>query len=715
MASNVAGWGNGAVPSAAIARAMDERLAETIRPVSLGSAILFTIFAAFDAVTLSGPARIVAPVYQLVCALGLLVLHLRSRRGPLPSRSAHPIGFVVAVVGMGATFLSLALTRDPFQATGLVLAVVGVGIFFYSWTWLLAAFTVAFVGWFALIGSHEPTYATTQFSFLLFGAAILSALAHAARLAATRRSEALRLIDEQRRGALAASLAAVERSESVFRELFAVNPHAMWVYDTESLAFLDVNAAAVDRYGFTRAEFLAMTIKDIRPAGELPRLAENLRRERAAIAGGDSWRHRTKDGRLLDVEISSHTMEYDGRAAVLVVALDVTARKNAEAAAHEAEARLRSVVASAPVILFSLDERGVFTLAEGKGLDAMGVTREGLLGRSLFDLLAPDAPQVAFARRALAGESGASVIAQSNGVVFETRWTPVRDASGSVTGVIGVASDITERERVAAEHRIAEGRQREIERLEEMDRFKTQLLNTASHELNTPLTPIRVQLHLLKSSVGALDERQQRAVSLLDRNFDRLAALVRDIVDVARAESAQLKMVHESVALRDLVTEAAASFEEPAARAGVALAVSSADELRISADPRRVLQVLFNLIGNALKFTPHGGRIEIAARREGAFVRVDVRDTGAGLTAEQISRLFRPFSQVHDPMQKTLAGTGLGLFICKGIVEQHGGAIACASDGPGLGSTFTFTLPLGLPAVAAPAAAEERGINARGP
>ncbi len=262
--------------------------------------------------------------------------------------------------------------------------------------------------------------------------------------------------------------------------------------------------------------------------------------------------------------------------------------------------------------------------------------------------------------------------------------------------------DLTDRLRAEAQQAAAEERAHEVERLREISRFRSNLLNAASHELKTPITPLKLQLHLLKSGrLGPLSSRQDRAVAILDRNLGRLARLVSDVLDVARLDSGRLVLRSQSLDLNPMIFDAVETFDETARDAGVSLDAHLHGAIWLTADPVRITQVLHNLISNALKFTPRGGRILVrsgladGARGLDAWVRVD--DTGIGLGPDQIARLFQPFSQVHDPMETNQPGTGLGLYISRGIVEQHGGGITCESGGRGLGTTFRFTLPNASP------------------
>lgn len=229
-------------------------------------------------------------------------------------------------------------------------------------------------------------------------------------------------------------------------------------------------------------------------------------------------------------------------------------------------------------------------------------------------------------------------------------------------------------------------------RLAQLDTLRTQFINTAAHELATPLTPIRLQLDLLKARRDA--PRGGRSLEILDRNVDRLRQLVADLLEVARLQAGRMRVDRRPLALDAVVREAIASFAEPARRGGIALEASLPPGIVVEADEGRLLQVMYNLLSNGLKFTPAGGRVEVALERAGEEAVVRVRDSGIGLRPGDIPLLFQPFTQVHDPARAQSKGSGLGLHISKGIVEVHGGRIWAESPGPGLGATFAFALPL---------------------
>ncbi len=236
----------------------------------------------------------------------------------------------------------------------------------------------------------------------------------------------------------------------------------------------------------------------------------------------------------------------------------------------------------------------------------------------------------------------------------------------------------------------------EMSRLRDLSDFKTKLLNTAAHEISTPLTPIRFQTTILRrGDQENLDDRQRRALEILDRNVDRLSKLVHDVLDVARLESDNLKIRPEPMDLSQVAHETVDAFRDLARQAQVELVTELEEPLTVPADAERIAQVFFNLVSNAIKFTPEGGQVTVRTSREDDMALASVEDTGVGLKAEDFQRLFQPFSQIESDELNTpkRGGTGLGLYITQGIIEQHGGRIWCDSPGVAEGSTFSFAIP----------------------
>ncbi|MCA1812508.1 MAG: PAS domain S-box protein [Halobacteriales archaeon] len=369
----------------------------------------------------------------------------------------------------------------------------------------------------------------------------------------------------------------------------------------------------------------------------------------------------------------------------------------------EAEERIRSMVENVQdYAIFTIDPEGKVTSWNAGARRIFGYAREEVLGEHFSRFFLPEDVHARKPERELRDVREAGRIedeswrVRKDGTQFwaNTVVTALRDAKGDLRGFTKVTRDLTERRR-AEEQRVASMEAlKELERLKEIDRFKTQFINMAAHELNTPLTPIKLQVDLLRQGTGELTPQQQKSLDILDRNIQRLTQLVQDVLEVARLQAGRLGIDRRPMDLNRIVLEAAESFQEPARQAGVALQTHLNPDLRLEGDAKRLTQVMFNLLSNAIKFTPRGGQVivETARVRGGALVRV--RDTGIGLRAADMPKLFQPFSQVHDPMQRTKPGTGLGLYISKGLVELHAGRIWAESGGVNQGATVSFIVPI---------------------
>lgn len=251
---------------------------------------------------------------------------------------------------------------------------------------------------------------------------------------------------------------------------------------------------------------------------------------------------------------------------------------------------------------------------------------------------------------------------------------------------VAIIRDITER-------KSAEATSHEIERLKEVADFRARFLNVAAHELKTPLTPIRMQVRILQERLKDAEPDVAKSLRILGRGVDRLQTLMADVLDAARTQADRLTVRHDTVSLSDIAKEAMENYAAVAQEVGVKLASSIQPGINVVGDSERLLQVMTNLLSNAMKFTPAGGGVRLTLSAEGEWAQLKVGDTGRGMSEEQLGRLFEPFAQVHPDAQATLKGTGLGLYITRAIVQQHGGEISIISGGTGEGTTAVVSLP----------------------
>ena len=263
--------------------------------------------------------------------------------------------------------------------------------------------------------------------------------------------------------------------------------------------------------------------------------------------------------------------------------------------------------------------------------------------------------------------------------------SPIHDTTGNVIGFLHLAKDITEKKRYE-------------QRLKELDKMKSDFVSNVSHELRTPLTAIKASVdNMLDGLTGQLNEKQIRYLARIKSNTDRLARLINDILDLSRIESGKIDLKPAALPLVAVTREVAESLRPVAVEKLISLEVVTSSDTSVAAwaDRDKITQVLMNLIGNALKFTPAHGRVSVAVDRNGdEWVKVSVVDTGPGIPAEEASKIFDKFYQVAKVGKAR--GTGLGLAISKALVEMHGGEISVHSNAD-RGSTFSFTLPARQP------------------
>jgi signal transduction histidine kinase len=234
--------------------------------------------------------------------------------------------------------------------------------------------------------------------------------------------------------------------------------------------------------------------------------------------------------------------------------------------------------------------------------------------------------------------------------------------------------------------------------LENLETSRRDLVANVSHELKTPITAIRAHLENLLDGVEAPDAE---TLQVMLAQSERLGRLVEQLLDLSKLESGDVPLRRESVALAPLVSQVISEIEVARAGRDVELESDLADDLpQIEADAERMHQVIFNLVDNAVRFTPEGGAVRIMAERRNGSIEVRVADTGVGIPPEALPRLFERFYRVDPARSRDGGGTGIGLAIARSVVEAHGGTIRAESE-PGKGSTFTFDVPI------APSATDE--------
>jgi PAS domain S-box-containing protein len=496
--------------------------------------------------------------------------------------------------------------------------------------------------------------------------------------------------------------AVAERDES-FRLLFAANPLPMWLYDSESLQFLEVNDAAVDHYGYTRDEFLQKRITDLRSPEDADRPAPDLHRPPPALRRW-TMRLRTRDARILDVEIAAHTLEFRGRAAVLAVVHDVTERKRAEAALRRSDARHRAILEAALDCIITVDGDGRVIEFNPAAERTFGYRKRDVFGRPLADLIIPPDLRQAYrdglARHRATGEH--TVLGhrfEMQAVRSDGSEFPVELAIAKIPGegeelYTGYLRDITERKQSENVLRTLneELEQRVGQRTSELQAAADELeafSYSVSHDLRAPLRSIDGFSQALIEDAGPVLNAETRTHLNRIRNAtQRMGQLIDDLLQLSKVSRGE--MTREAVDVSELVARIANDLTRRSG--GHSPAITVAPSLVAMGDPR-LLRILFeNLLDNAWKFTSRqpDPQIEIgcASGPDDPAIFV-VRDNGVGFDPTYAAKLFAPFQRLHT--EADFPGTGIGLATVRRIIHRHGGRV-WAEGVPGGGARVSFTL-----------------------
>jgi PAS domain S-box-containing protein len=326
------------------------------------------------------------------------------------------------------------------------------------------------------------------------------------------------------------------------------------------------------------------------------------------------------------------------------------------------------------------------------------------IGKTDTDLLPPgEGEQLSALKRAVlttgVGQKAEITVTLPNDVrTYDLVIEPRRDAAGTIIGVGGVAVDISERKKNELLLARAQDIAREsAERLRDADRRKDEFLAILAHELRNPLAPIRTGLHLIRIS-GDTPASVTKVRSMMERQVAHIVRLVDDLLDVSRITSGKIHLQRETVTVQELVDGAIEVNRPLIDSAGIVLDVNLPKTCGLFVDRTRMIQIISNVLNNAVKFTAPGGRITIEAAVEPTVqpghVTITIADTGSGISPAMMPRLFELFAQGEQGTTRMQGGLGIGLALAKALLEMHGGTIAAQSEGIGQGSTFRIRVPI---------------------
>jgi len=507
-------------------------------------------------------------------------------------------------------------------------------------------------------------------------------------------------------------------SEGRFRLLVeSVRDYAIFMLDPDGRV-LTWNAGAERFKGYQANEIIGQHFSRFYPpealARDLPRHELEVAKETGTFED-DGWRVR-KDGSLFWANVVI-TAVRDATGKLLgfaKVTRDLTQRRNQEEALRQSEERFRLLVEGvADYAIFMLDVNGKVATWNVGAQRIKGYSSEEIIGRHFSVFYPDDARESGWPDYELkvAAEKGSFVDngwrLRKDGTTFWANVTisALRDAAGHLVGYAKLTRDLTEIKRVEAVELASQERDEilDAERSARMaaqraTRIKDEFLATLSHELRTPLSAILGWTQvLLKGGAENDPAKQRRAIEVIDRNARAQVQLIDDLLDLSRIMTGKIRLDLQQISLLTVV-EAAVDSARPAADAKDIRLKTVLDQARatVSADAARLQQVVWNLLTNAIKFTPKGGQVQVLLQRVNSHLELSVSDTGIGIPAGFLPHVFERFSQRDSSTTRVFSGLGLGLAISKQLVELHGGTIRVTSQGEGLGATFFVELPLSI-------------------
>jgi PAS domain S-box-containing protein len=510
----------------------------------------------------------------------------------------------------------------------------------------------------------------------------------------------------------------LRQSEDRFKLLVqSVRDYAIFMLDPDGVV-LTWNAGAERFKGYRADEIIGEHFSRFYPPEALARGMPEHELQVASKTGSfedEGWRVR-KDGSLFWANVVITAMR-DAEGKLLgfaKVTRDLTQRRIHEEELRRSEERFRLLVEGvSDYAIFMLDANGRIVTWNVGAERIKGYTAREIIGQHFSIFYPDDVRESGWPEHELqvASEKGSFVDngwrVRKDGTTFwaNVTITALRDDTGRLLGYAKLTRDLTEAKRVEAMEVANQQRDEmlEAERSARMaaqraTRVKDEFLATLSHELRTPLSAILgwTQVLLRGESVKGPDA-QKRAIEVIERNARAQIQLIDDLLDLSRVMAGKIRLDLQQVSFVSIV-EAAVDTVRPTADAkGIRLkAILGSSQDIVSADSARMQQVVWNLLTNAIKFTPKGGQVQALLQRVNSHLELSVSDTGIGIPASYLPHVFDRFSQRDSSTTRTFGGLGLGLAICKQLVELHGGSIRAASQGENQGATFFVQLPLSI-------------------
>ena len=487
-----------------------------------------------------------------------------------------------------------------------------------------------------------------------------------------------------------------KQAEEEVKTILRTAMDGFYIVDLEG-GILDTNDSYCSMIGYSREELLKMSIKDVEAIESDEVIKSRIQEIMATGQVRFETKHRRKDGGIIVIEASCNFLPQEKKR-LFCFMRDITERKQAEEALRESEVRFRTVVEQAGDGFEILDEEGRYLDVNRATCQQMGYSREELLTMRVTDIdplnnlerfkatfPVPDAKPVTFE----------TIHRRSDGSTFPVEVTHSALFIGNKIRMLSLVRDITERKRTE------EALLKAKTDAEAANKAKDQFIAVLSHELRTPLTPILLSSSAIETEEG-VPEGIRAELGVIRRNVELEMKLIDDLLDVTRISTGKIQLHQEIVDAHGCLRNALEICQSEITAKHLNLTLRlEANQPHVWADPTRLQQVFWNLLRNAVKFTPEGGQISIQSANIDNRLHMEFSDTGIGIEPDLLLRIFNAFEQAEQGKERRFGGLGLGLSISKALVELHHGSLTAFSKGTDKGATFTLEMET-VPEVKAP-------------
>ncbi|PWB51855.1 MAG: hypothetical protein C3F06_09320 [Candidatus Methanoperedenaceae archaeon] len=494
----------------------------------------------------------------------------------------------------------------------------------------------------------------------------------------------------------------LKESEAKYRDLFENAQDPMYMIDTRGF-FKTINNAGCRTLGASKEEIIGTNISRWLTPESFESAKQRIKRNTSGVTIKEPVVYELicNDGEHRWAEVRTRLVKEGNRIiGIHGIGCDITEKLKIEQRLKESEARYRELFENANDGIYTHDINGFFLTMNDAGARILECTTKEIIGTNISRWLAPESLEIAqeVIKKYISGEPVKQPILleliskNKKHLFFEFRNRIIKD-NDRIVAIHGIARDITEKkmmeQKVNDYHKKLE---KSYEELIEADRIKTEFISNITHELLTPLTSIRGFVELLDDeTMGKINPEQKKSLEIILRNSDRLIKLIKELLDTLNLDNNRLGLQFGLVSVNNILSKSIQDIYPQANDKQIIIIKDIQPLPEIWGDEDRLVQVIMNLLINAIKFTPRKGKITIRAIEYIEQVKISISDTGIGIPSEKLMTVFDRFYQVDGSSNRKYGGVGLGLSICKSIIDKHYGSIWAQSNGHG--STFHIILP----------------------